>query len=91
MLSAAELEQIAEIWGVQFAETLIADRRWPRCDQPRAIRAAGVIVERAIGEIVATLNTGRDFQPFTAMMAETISKSFWDSMPKGFAPGRSAA
>jgi hypothetical protein len=91
MLDAAELEQISEIWGLQFAEALIADRRWPTCDQPRAIRAAGVIVERAICEIVATLNTGDDFRPFTEMMAVTISGAFWNSMPKGFAPGRSAA
>jgi hypothetical protein len=81
MLDAAELAQISEIWGAQFADTLLSDRRWPRCDQSAAIRAAGVVVDRAITGIVAILDGGADFRPHTRMMAETIHTAFWNSMP----------
>jgi hypothetical protein len=81
ILDAAELEQISEIWGAQFADTLIADRRWPTCNQPAAIRAAGFVVERAITGIVAILDSGGDFKPHTKMMAETTRAAFWNSMP----------
>jgi hypothetical protein len=82
MLDAAELEQISEIWGAQFAECLITDRRWPACNQPSAIREAGIVVDRAIVGIVAILNGGADFKPHTKMMAETIHAAFWNAMPK---------
>ncbi|MGY4504214.1 hypothetical protein ACVWYH_008171 [Bradyrhizobium sp. GM24.11] len=81
MLDPVELEQISEIWGGQFADTLISDRRWPTCNQGAAIRAAGLVVERAITGIVEILNGGADFRPHTRMMAETIHTAFWNSMP----------
>jgi hypothetical protein len=81
MLDAAELEQISEIWGAQFADILITDHRWPTCNQPAAIRAAGFVVERAITGIVAILDSGDDFKPHTEMMAATINTAFWNSMP----------
>jgi hypothetical protein len=80
-LDQAELKRIAETWGVQFADCLIADRRWPTCNQPSAIRAAGFVVERAITGIVAILDSAADFKPHTKMMAETIHTAFWNSMP----------
>jgi hypothetical protein len=81
MLDPIELEQISEIWGVQFADCLVTDRRWPTCNQPAAIRAAGLVVDRAIIGIVAILDSGADFKPHTKMMAETIHIAFWNSMP----------
>jgi hypothetical protein len=81
MLNPAKLEQISEIWGAQFADCLITDRRWPTCNQPAAIRAAGFVVERAITGIVAILDSGGDFKPHTKMMAETTRAAFWNSMP----------
>jgi hypothetical protein len=77
-----ELEQISEIWGAQFADILISDRRWPTCDQLAAIRAAGLVVDRAITGIVAILDSGDDFKPHTKKTAKTIHAAFWDSMPK---------
>jgi hypothetical protein len=81
MLDADELEQLSTIWGAQFADILITDRRWPTCNQPEAIRAAGLVVDRAIIGIVAILDGGADFKPHTRMMAETIHTAFWNSMP----------
>jgi hypothetical protein len=78
-----ELEQLSKIWGMQFAEALITDPRWPTCDQGEAIRAAGVIVKRAIREIVATLDRGEDFRPHTTMMARTVSGSFYGELLRG--------
>jgi hypothetical protein len=81
MLNSTELEQISQVWGVRFADILITDRRWPTCNQPAAIRAAGSIVERTIADIVAILDVGDDFKPHTKMMARTIHFAFWNSMP----------
>ncbi len=81
MLDAAELEQISVIWGTKWADVLITDQGWPTCNQPAAIRAAGLIVERGITGIVAILDSGDDFKPHTKMMAETIHTAFWNSMP----------
>jgi hypothetical protein len=91
MLNPAELEQISEIWGVRFADCLITDRRWPTCDQPAAIRAAGAVVARAITGIVAILDGGDDFRPHTKMIADTIYAAFWNSMPKPGKKGKSNA
>jgi hypothetical protein len=91
MLDAAELEQISEIWGAQFADILITDHRWPTCNQPAAIRAAGFVVERAITGIVAILDSGDDFKPHTEMMAATINTAFWNSMPNAGKKGKSDA
>jgi hypothetical protein len=88
MLDPIELEQISKIWGLQFADCLITDRRWPACDQPAAIRAAGLVVDRAITGIVAILNNGADFKPHTGMMAETTRAAFWNSMPAGSEKGQ---
>jgi hypothetical protein len=85
MFDAVELEQISEIWGAQLADSLIADRRWPTCNQPSAIRAAGFVVERAITGIAAILDSGDDFKPHTKRMAETMHTAFWNSMPN---PGK---
>jgi hypothetical protein len=85
LIDAAELEQISEIWGAQFADILITDHRWPTCNQPAAIRAAGVVVERAITGIVAILDSGDDFRPHTKMMAATTRAAFWNSVPN---PGK---
>jgi hypothetical protein len=81
MLDPAELEQISQIWGTQWADALITDRRWPTRNQSAAIRAVGLIVERGITEIVAILDSGDDFKPHTKMMARTIHEAFWNSMP----------
>jgi hypothetical protein len=91
ILDAAELEQISKNWGVQFADCLITDRRWPTCNQPAAIRAAGLVVDRAITGIVAILDGGADFKPHTRMMAETIHTAFWNSMPSLNRKGKSDA
>jgi hypothetical protein len=91
MLDPVELEQISEIWGVKFADSLITDRRWPTCNQPAAIRAAGIVVERAITGIVAILDSGGDFKPHTKMMAETTRAAFWNSMPDAGKDGQSNA
>jgi hypothetical protein len=85
MLDQAELKQIAETWGTQFADCLIADRRWPTCNQRAAIRAAGFVVELAITGISAIIDSGDDFKPHTKMMAETMHTAFWNSMPN---PGK---
>ena len=76
MLDPVELEEMSEIWGTQFADCLITDRRWSTCNQPAAILAAGFVVERAITGIVAILDSGDDFKPYTKMMAETIHTAF---------------
>jgi hypothetical protein len=81
MLDAVELEQISENWGRQFADILITDRRWPKCNQPAAVRAAGIVVDRAVIGIAAILDSGADFKPHTTMMAQTIRSAFWASMP----------
>ena len=52
MLDPVELEEMSEIWGTQFADCLITDRRWSTCNQPAAILAAGFVVERAIRAVV---------------------------------------
>lgn len=80
-IDAADLEQISEIWGAQFADIMITDHRWPGCNQPAAIRAAGIVVERAITGIVAILDGSDDFKPHTKMMAETTRAAFWNAMP----------
>jgi hypothetical protein len=90
-LDPAELEQISKIWGIQFADRLITDHRWPACNQAAAIRAAGLVVERAITGIVAILDSGDDFRPHTAMMAATINTAFWNSMPHAGKKGTSIA
>jgi hypothetical protein len=56
--------------------------------QPAAIRAAGLVVDRAITGIVAILNNGADFKPHTKMMAETTCAAFWNSMPAGSKKGQ---
>jgi hypothetical protein len=81
LLDQAELRQLAETWGTQFADCLIADARWPTCNQPAAIHAAGLVVDRAIIGIVAILDSGDDFKPHTAMMSRTIHTAFWSAMP----------
>jgi hypothetical protein len=85
MLEAAELEQISENWAAQFADILITDQRWPTCNQPAAIRAAGFVVDRAITGIVAILDGSDDFKPHTKMIAATTRAAFWNSVPN---PGR---
>jgi hypothetical protein len=85
LIDAAELEQIAENWGAQFADVLITDHRWPTCNQPAAIRAAGLVVDRAITGIVEILDSGDDFRPHTKMMAVTTRAAFWNSLPN---PGK---
>ena len=81
MLDAVELEQISVIWGTQWADILITDRRWSTCNQSAAIRAASLIVERGITGIVAILDSGDDFGPHTKMIAATTRAAFWNSVP----------
>ncbi len=81
MFHAVDLEQISKIWGAQFADCLITDRRWPTCNQSAAVCAAGLVVDRAITGIVAILDGSDDFKPHTKMMAETTRAAFWNSMP----------
>jgi L-fucose mutarotase/ribose pyranase (RbsD/FucU family) len=83
-LDQAELKQIAETWGTQFADCLIADARWPSCNQAAAVVAAGAVVKSAIGGIARILDVG-DFAPHTEMMSATMHNAFWDSMPN---PGK---
>jgi hypothetical protein len=79
-VSRAELEQLAETWGTEFADCLIADRRWPSCNQAAAVVAAGAIVKFAIARIARILDVG-DFAPHTEMMSATMHNAFWNSMP----------
>jgi hypothetical protein len=88
MLDPVELGQISEIWGTQFADILITDRRWPTCDQSAAVRAAGLVVDRAITGIVAILDSGDDFKSHTKMMAATTRAAFWNAMPNPGKKGR---
>jgi hypothetical protein len=80
-LDPDELEQLAEIMGTEYADCLITHPRWPTCNQPAAIRAAGHGVDLGIAGIVAILNGAADFRPHTAMMSTTIRNAFWNSLP----------
>jgi len=75
------LKGVAETWGTQFADTMICDPKWPKCDQARTIRAARAVVARAIQTIIATLNESADFRPHTPMMASSIRAAFDASLP----------
>jgi hypothetical protein len=80
-LDSNELKFIAQIWGERYADALIACRRWPRCDQRRAIAAAEAIVKTAITHVAAILDGG-DFKPHIGMISATTWGAFQDSMPR---------
>ena len=71
-----ELKLMAECWGTQFADALIADPRWPRCRQGAAIAAADVIVRTAIDKIA------KIFVPHAAVVSATMLRAWQDSLPK---------
>jgi hypothetical protein len=79
-LDSNELKFMAQVWGEEFADALIADHRWPRCNQSRAIVAAEAIVRTAITSVAAILDGG-DFKPHTGMMSATTWRAFQESMP----------
>jgi hypothetical protein len=79
-LDSNELKFIAQIWGEDLADALIADHRWPRCNQNSAIAAAEAIVRTAITSVAAILNDG-DFKPHIGMMSAATWCAFQDSMP----------
>ena len=79
-LDAAELFFLSETWGLQLADAMICDPRWPICDQPNTIRDARRIVDRAIVLIVATLDESADFRPHTPLMAAAIRDAFEASL-----------
>jgi hypothetical protein len=80
-IDADELREISKNWGTQWADALIADRRWPRCDQKVVVAKAGAIVGLAIAGIAAILSEGDDFKPHLKMISSTVHDSFWNSMP----------
>jgi hypothetical protein len=80
-LDSDELKFIAQIWGEGLADALIADHRWPRCNQNRAITAAEAIVRTAIKSVAAILDDGGDFKPHIRMISAATWCAFQDSMP----------
>jgi hypothetical protein len=80
-LDSGELKFIAQIWGEEFADALIANPRWPRCNQSRAIAVAESIVRTAITGVAAILDEGADFRPHVKMISATTWCAFQDSMP----------
>ena len=82
-LDSDDLKLVAESWGATYADNLICDARWPRCNQSAAIAAAEAILRTAIIDVAAILNTGIDFRPHVAMMSAATWLSFQNSMPRG--------
>jgi len=80
-LESDELKFIAQFWGERYADALIANPRWPRCNQSRAIVAAESIVRSAITGVAAILDEGADFRPHIGMISATTWGAFQDSMP----------
>src|SRR6266436_6076142 len=80
-LDSGELKFIAQVWGEQYADALIAGPRWPRCNQSRAIAAAEAIVRTAITGVAAILHEGADFRPHVRMISAATWSAFQDSMP----------
>ncbi len=80
-LDSGELKFIAQFWGEQYADALIASPRWPRCNQSSAIAAAEAIVRTAITDVAAILDGGADFKPHIRMMSAATWRAFQDSMP----------
>jgi hypothetical protein len=80
-IESDQLKFIAQVWGEEFADALIADPRWPRCNQHNAIAAAEAIVRTAITGVAAILDGGGDFKPHIGMMSATTWRAFQDSMP----------
>src|SRR6059036_521849 len=80
-IESDELKFIAQVWGEEFADALIADPRWPRCNQNSAIAAAESIVRTAITSVAAVLNDGADFRPHVRMISATTWCAFQESMP----------
>jgi hypothetical protein len=80
-LDSNELKFIAQTWGEEFADALIADPRWPGCNQSIAVTAAEAIVRTAIKSVAAVLDGGGDFKPHVGMMSATTWCAFQDSMP----------
>jgi hypothetical protein len=84
-----DLKLIAERWGTTYADNLISDRRWPRCNQNVAIAAVEAIVRTAIIDVAAILSAGEDFKPHIKMMSAATWCAFQSSMPNR--KGRSSA
>ncbi|WMT78861.1 hypothetical protein [Bradyrhizobium sp. Ash2021] len=76
-----ELKLIAESWGTQWADALIASPRWPSCNKATTVLAAGAIVESAINGIARILG-GSDFAPHVPMMSATMLQAYQDSLPR---------
>jgi hypothetical protein len=88
-LDSGYLKLVAESWGATYADNLIGDARWPRCNQSVAIAAAEAIVRTAITEVEAILSAGDDFKPHVKMMSAATWCAFQNSMPSR--KGRSSA
>jgi hypothetical protein len=80
-IDSDELKFIAQVWGEQYADALIAGSRWPRCNQSSAVAAAEAIVRTAITDIAAILDEGGDFKPHIGMISATTWCAFQNSMP----------
>ena len=80
-LDPDNLRLIAESGGTKYADNLIGDRRWPRCNQKVAIAAAEAIVRTAITDVAAILNAGVDFRPHIKMMSSATWCGFQNSLP----------
>ncbi len=77
------LRELSKTWGERFADVMISDTNWPRCDQEKTIHATKAIVAGAISNIIATLNQSADFRPHTPMMAYLIRAAFDASLSRG--------
>ena len=80
-LDSGELKFMAQTWGERFADTLIADPRWPRCKQHSAVAAAERVVMASIKAVEAILDDGDDFKPHVKMMSAATWITFQGSMP----------
>lgn len=82
-LDSNYLKLVAEGWGTTYADQMIGDARWPRCNQGAAIAAVEKILRTAIADVEAILSTGVDFQPHISMMSAATWCAFQNSIPKG--------
>jgi hypothetical protein len=81
-LDPADLRLWADFYGARFADTLVSDPRWPRCNQYAAMRRAEVIVRRAICGMAAILDSGdADLATHVPIIASTMLQAYQASLP----------
>jgi hypothetical protein len=80
-LDSGYLKLVAENWGSTYADQMIGDARWPRCNQRAAIAAVEEILRTSISQVEAILNTGDDFRPHVKMISTTTWSAFQNAMP----------